>query len=120
MKATILVILACTGVFAGAGVPATGLDAPPASESCDAEPIGVVIETDVQSSCACRILIRSNDRTLFDRGHVTTLSEAREVEGSFRFWTESSGRVLYVYDDVQNLVCRVTNPESVTLVDVLE
>ena len=80
----------------------------------------VVIETDVQSWYPCRLVVMSDRDTVVDRGVVTQLSEKQTFEGSFRFWEESSGRVLYVYDDTQSLVTRVINPTSVTVVEVLE
>ena len=83
-------------------------------------PPGVVIETDVQSSRLCRLVVMSDCRTVVDRGLATRIARQRTYEGSFRFWAEPAGRVLYVYDDTQTLVARVINPTSVTVVDVLE
>ena len=83
-------------------------------------PPAVVIETDVQSSHMCRLVVMCDEATLLDRGTLGELHDEHVFEGSFRFWAEPVGRVLYVYDETQSLVARVVNPTSVTVVDVLD
>ena len=82
--------------------------------------IGVVLETDIQSAKQCRLVVLSNSETVLDHGACDTLRAVHEITGSFRFWQEPAGRVLYVYDDTQSLRCRICNPESVTLVEVVD
>jgi len=82
--------------------------------------MGVVLETDVQSSHRCRLIVVCDDDTILDRGRLTHLAKKQELNGSYRFWQEPIGRVLYVYDDTQTLLCRVTNPACVAVLDLLE
>lgn len=121
MKNTLLILLACTAVFAGFAVPTSWghltVQAEP-RRACTSQ--GVVLETDVQSSHRCRLVVVSDKETVLDRGSLAQLTEQQELDGSYRFWQEPAGRVLYVYDDTQSLVCRVTNPICVTVLDVLE
>lgn len=121
MKITLLILLACTCVFSGFAVPSTwGHLAASEIEHHPCSNMGVVLETDIQSSRICRLVVVSDEDTLLDRGRLTTLEARQEVDGSYRFWQEPAGRVLYVYDDTQSLLCRVTNPTCVTVLEVLE
>lgn len=113
MRVTLFILLACTSVFAGFAVP-SGAEHRPCSK------MGVVLETDVQSSRICRLVVVSDEYTVLDRGRLPGLTKKQELRGTYRFWHEPVGRVLYVYDDSQSLLCRVTNPTCVTVLEVLE
>lgn len=120
MKITLFILLVSSSVFGGFGLPAGWGDAATRAgdESCAAR--GVVLETDVQSSHRCRLTVVSAVGTVVDRGVLPALTRTQELVGSFRFWQEPTGRVLYVYDDTQSLLCRVSNPTCVTVHDVLD
>ena len=121
MQNTLRTLLACSLVVAGFGVPVGWSPrAEPAAAATRAAAVGVVLEGDVESSHRCRLLILSDERTIVDRGAWKSLTKRQEVDGTFRFWEEQAGRVLYVYDDAQNLLCRVTNPDCVAILDVIE
>lgn len=79
---------------------------------------GVVLAGDAQSAVPCRLFIEAGPDTLVDRGVLTTIESGQFSVGSFRFWNEPSGRMLYVYDDVSNFVGRIVNPETVVLLGV--
>ena len=81
---------------------------------------GVVLAGDAQSAVPCRLLVEVGADTVVDRGVLTNLESGQFVVGAFRFWNEPAGRMLYVYDDVSNLVGRVVNPQSVILLGVDE
>jgi hypothetical protein len=80
-----------------------------------AEEAGVVVAIDHESPGPCRLLIESGPETVVDRGSQDLDAPRCAFVGSFRYWEEPSGRMLYLYDDVQNLVGRVVNPERVLL-----
>jgi hypothetical protein len=117
LKLIIVLLCAGSGMFAGFGFPAGGLEA---DEVGCAAPLGVVLETDLQSPELCRLAVVSDADTRLDRGSLRSLAPMTQVVGSFRLLQETQGRVLYVYDDTQSLLCRVTNPASVTLLDVVQ
>ena len=120
MKMTFALVLGSTLILSSFGVPGgvLALREEGAADRCPS--VGVVVETDVQCSKPCRLVVTSSSETHVDRGLLASLDPSQEVRGTFRFWDERAGRVLYVYDDAQNLLCRVTNPDSVTVLEVLE
>jgi hypothetical protein len=94
---------------------------PAAPARCDsrANPRGgVLLVGDAESWLPCRILVTAGSATQVDRGLLPDGASTYDVVGSFRYWEEPSGHMLYVYDDVQNLVGRIVNPESVRIVDI--
>ena len=58
--------------------------------------------------------------TVVDRGSITDLGDWHAFVGTFRYWKEPTGRMLYLYDDVSNLVGRIVNPESVVLLSTVD
>jgi len=117
MKTTALVLLACLAVIATFGVP-HGWDRV-SRESVPSDPAmqGATLEANTESGRPCHLKVIFNRNTVVDRGHRRVLEQNQEVHGAYRFWNEAHGSALYVYDDVQNLICRVANPERVLLVD---
>ena len=117
MKTSALVLLACLAVIATLGVP-QGWDRSQREEPAAAPSIdGAALDLNTQSASPCRLKVIFDRDTIVDRGDHDALKGNREVSGAFRFWNEAEGSALYVYDDVQNLVCRVRNPSGVLLVD---
>ena len=78
---------------------------------------GRLLCTGAESGSACHLVVKTGSRTILDRGHAATGSERYDFTGSYRYWEEPVGRVLYVYDDAQNLVARVVNPHTVAQLD---
>ena len=117
MKILLLIVLSWTGLMTMVGFPAEW--SPNAANAATTAP-GVFVETDVQSSRICQLLVVTDEDTILDRGSLRTLDEQQRVVGSFRYWAESTGRVLYVYDETQSLLCRISNPVSVTLIDLVD
>jgi len=117
MKIMLLTLLSWTGLMTMVGFPAEWT--PNAANAATTAP-GVFVETDVQSSHICQLLVVTDKHTVLDRGSLRTLDEQQRVVGSFRYWAESAGRVLYVYDETQSLVCRINNPVSVVLLDLVD
>ncbi len=120
MKITLLILLACVGVMAVVGMPA-GWDhtyvAPPQPETALA---GTPLTCDVLSSRPCHLEVASGPRTVVDRGRLDLPAEHARVTGTFRYVQEQQRTVLYVYDEVQDLRCRVVNPAAVLLLDVVD
>lgn len=134
MKTAVLLLCAALGVVAMFAVPSMGdgsegsASAPTASPSTPAElppepaaPEAHVSGEDVDAGTrcadACRLVVLRGADTVVDRGTMTLAPTAHVLEGSYRYQHESLGRVLYVYDDVQNLVVRVVNPVRVLRYD---
>ncbi len=118
MKITLLILLACVGVMAMVGMPAgweRTYEPPAEPETALA---GTPLACDVQSSRPCHLRVDPGPETVVDRGPVSKLSAQHDLHGTFRYVQEQDHRVLYVYDDVQNLSCRVVDPAAVTLVDL--
>jgi hypothetical protein len=120
MKTMLLLLLSCSCVFAMGGLAEGWLPPGPASLEGAYETPGLVIETGVQCSKPCRLVVMPTEYTVVDRGLTEGLDETRVFEGTFRYWREPTGCVLYVYDEARALVARVVNPDSVTVVEVLE
>lgn len=117
---TLLILLACVSVMAVVGVPAgwdRTYEAPPEPETVLN---GTPLYCDVQSSRPCLLRIQPGENTQILGGRLATLDPEQKIEGTFRYWNESGHRSLYVYDDVQNLVARIVDPEHVLLVDLSE
>ena len=79
-------------------------------------PKGVLLG-EAASAGPCTIRVEPGLDTHVDHGPLGALTATRTFEGGFRYWEEPVGQVLYVYDDVQNLVGRIVNPRSVRLLD---
>ncbi len=120
MKITLTLLLACAALVGVVGIPAGWERLPAEVERSETAPAGVVLDVNVQSAKPCHLVVQSDEGTMVDRGAVATLEARHEFTGSFRYWEEPMGRVLYIYDDAQSLVGRVLNPHSVTLVDRAE
>jgi len=80
---------------------------------------GTPVDCDTFSGRPCRLVVRPGPDTVVDRGHLGVLSAPREVTGSYRYQQEREHRVLYVYDELQNLVGRVVDPGAVVLREAL-
>ena len=80
-------------------------------------PAGEALDTGTLCADACRLVVLRDEHTFVDRGLLQLTSPAHVVEGSYRYQHEPLGRVLYVYDDAQNLVGRVVNPAQVLRFD---
>jgi hypothetical protein len=120
MKTSALVVLACLAVIATLGVP-QGWDR---SQRDTAQrgllSGGALLDLNTECSSPCRLRVLFDRDTIVDRGDHSALEGSREVRGAFRFWNEAQGSALYVYDEVQNLICRVRNPSGVVLIDPLQ
>ena len=120
MKTSALVVLACVAVIATLGIP-HGWDRAQRDAARRSPPSGgAVLDLNTECSSPCRLRVLFDRDTIVDRGDRSALEGNREVRGAFRFWNEAQGSALYVYDEVQNLVCRVRNPSGVVLVDPLQ
>jgi hypothetical protein len=99
-----LVLVVALPAFKAGGTPTT-VEAPRSDTS------GLV--GNVESGTPCRLVVDVGPETAFDRGRLADLHEETIAAASFRYWQESAGPVLYVYDDVQDLVGRIVNPACV-------
>ena len=118
MKLMIALLFATTAGLSGVDLPLKAGGCTPDAACSGGSVVGVVLETNVQSSKSCRLAVLSDEDTVADRGTRTALSPREEFTGSFRYWHEGHTRVLYVYDDAQNLISRVLNPEAVMVIGV--
>ena len=143
MKSAVLLLCAALGVVAVFAVPSVGrtprgeaprveADAPApalepaAREATPTEPTpieahvsGEDVDAGTRSAEACRLVVLRDEHTVVDRGTIHLDPTAHVLEGSYRYQDEPLGRVLYVYDDVQNLVTRIVNPVRVLRYDTL-
>jgi hypothetical protein len=117
MKLMIALLFASTAGLSGFDLPLQAGGCTPDAACSGGSAVGVVLETDVQSSKICHLAVLSDAYTVADRGTCTALSARQEFTGSFRYWHEAETRMLYVYDDAQNLVCRIQNAEAVIVMD---
>ena len=118
MKTTVFLVIATLAVAATLAVPSfvepTPEPRPP--QARDVPAASVLLEAEACSGAPCRIIVEPGLDTRVDRGTERALSSTKTFTGGYRYWEEPVGRVLYVYDDVQNLVSRVVNPRSVWIV----
>ncbi len=142
MKTAVLLLCAALGVVAMFAVPSMGdgsrgsasapshgaaapvAPAPEAPAETPTPPVapeahvsGEDVDAGTRCADACRLVVLRGADTVVDRGTMTLAPTAHVLEGSYRYQHESLGRVLYVYDDVQNLVVRVVNPVRVLRYD---
>ena len=118
MKIALLILFACVGVMAMVGMPAGWERVNEAPAEAETARAGTPLACDVQSSRPCHLRVDPGPETVVDRGPVRSLSAHHDLYGTFRYVQEQAHRMLYVYDDVQNLSCRVVDPAAVTLVDL--
>ncbi|MDF1700519.1 MAG: hypothetical protein P1V36_05105 [Planctomycetota bacterium] len=128
MKTAVVLLVACAAILAVFAVPRL---APPAIvEARDPnlvptpmprgetpELAGEDVDPGTADGNSCRLVVLSQPATIADRGTLAALGEAHTLQGSYRYQEEPLGRVLYVWDDVQNLVTRIVNPARVLRFD---
>lgn len=73
----------------------------------------VALTTNAEHHGPCRLLVELCAESVLDRGARTTIEHGEVLVGSYRYWDEAGGTMLYVYDEVGNLITRVRNPQSV-------
>ena len=117
MKTPALIVLALAFLVGVVALPAGPRGPTGPSESPDDGSPGVLLAQNTDSGITRRILVEAGPQTVLDRGTLAELAPRQALEGTFRFWEETSGPVLYVYDDVQNLTGRIVNPAAVRLLD---
>lgn len=118
MKTSAFLVLAALAVAATLAVPSL-LDPAPEPRSARAPETrarGILLDGEACSGAPCRIVVEPGLDTRIDRGIEQLISTTKTFTGGYRYWKEPVGRVLYVYDDVQNLVSRIVNPRSVRVV----
>lgn len=105
-----VVFIATFGIslaFAAAASGDSPVDATPKSST------PVALSKNTVSHSSCHLLVERTAETVLDRGTLSCLPADGHIAGSFRYWDEDGGTMLYVYDDVGNLITRVRNPQSV-------
>ncbi len=114
MKTPLLIAVAAAGLLLTFAIPRLG-----GSCGCPrSEGSGVVeapLPCDSVGGEPCRLLVESGPETVVDRGHLGALKDQQELYGVYCYQQEQEHRVLYVYDEVQNLVGRVVDPAAVTV-----
>lgn len=115
MKTPLLIGAAAIGLALTFAVPQFG-------GACDRRTPGdaeaaVPLALDTVSSQPQFLRVEAGPETAVDRGHLGNFHTRRMLSGAFRYQQEREHRVLYVYDEVQNLVARVVDPASVTILD---
>ena len=113
MKPNLLVLACVAALVLVAAVP--GLVARAPSAEAPKAPVPG-LRGNLESSVPCRLAVEIGPRTSVDRGTLAPLRDGLIPAASFRYWQEPAGPVLYVYDDVQDLVGRVVNPVRVRVV----
>ncbi|MHC5010204.1 MAG: hypothetical protein ACYTG6_04535 [Planctomycetota bacterium] len=113
MKPSPVSLLACLAIVAAFVLPsAPALSdevAPPSPASFQ----GRVLSEDAESDAPVRLLVEVGPATRVDRGPRGSWVPGQVFVGTYRYWEEPAGRMLYLYDDVQNLVARVVDPAGV-------
>lgn len=126
MKIAVALLVACAGVLAVFAVPR--ITPPTIVEARDPhlvptpmqempEVAGEDVDPGTADGHSCRLVVLSQPETVTDRGTLPPLGDAHSLQGSYRYQDEPMGRVLYVWDDVQNLVTRIVNPARVLRFD---
>lgn len=115
MKVTLIIAVSLLLIVAAMALPVLE-DRGASPCACRAAP-GRVLESGEASGELCRLVVESGPETAMDRGGLAQVGQRLEVVGRYRYWDEPQGRILYVYDDVQDLVGRFVNPRSVRIVD---
>ena len=114
MKIPLLIVAATVGVALTFAIPQFGGACDvrtQAASSAELEPLAL----DTTSAHPQRLRVEAGPETAVDRGHLGNFHTPRELCGAYRYQQEREHRVLYVYDEVQNLVARVVDPASVTV-----
>ncbi len=115
MKRPVVAALVFAGVFSISLVVAatasgdTGCSSDPASCESGALCLGSTAHTPHE------LIVEAGEYTEVDRGRLSALPHDGFLVGSYRYWAEEGGAMLYVYDDVGNLIARVRSPASVTV-----
>jgi len=119
VKIPFLIVVAVTGLALTVAVPDFGGSG---EQRTQARPEGATspVPCDTLSAHPCTLVVQPGPATRVDRGHLGALSAPRELHGAYRYHQEQEHRVLYVYDDVGNLVGRVVDPEAVMLREPLQ
>ena len=113
MKTQLFLVLAILAVVSTVAVPSFVGRGEQTLNPPGPEARGELLLGDASSFKPCRIVVEAGLDTRTDRGLLPPIATTKTLEGGFRYWEEPIGKVLYVYDDVQNLVGRVVNPRSV-------
>ena len=82
-------------------------------QATDASVGPIALATNTESHKPCQLLVELCAESVLDRGAIRTLDHGEVLVGSYRYWDEAGGSMLYVYDEVGNLITRVRNPQSV-------
>ena len=116
MRTSLLLVLTCTLIglcLALPEAPSGAAGGTPTSGEIRAEAGG---EWALANGRPCRILVEGGADTRLNRGTLPRLDETTILVGTYRYWTEPAGPVLYVWDDVQNLTARILKPAAVRIV----
>ncbi len=118
MKIPFLLVVAAVGLALTVAVPNFG-------GSCGRPSVTPAVATtpvpcDSASAHPCTLVVEAGPATVVDRGHLSDLAPRQELHGAYRYQQELEHRVLYVYDEVQNLVGRVVDPEAVLVREPLQ
>ena len=117
MKTTVLLLLAVAALILVAALPAwRQVPERTASAPASQHKAAVLVGT-IEWGAPCDLEVVVGPETVFDRGLLTAAQSAKITAGSFRLCEESWGKVLYVYDEAQDLLGRVVNPDRVRMVD---
>ena len=115
MKIPLLVGITVAGLALTLAVPRFGGACDRRSGSATGSP-GTPVACDTVSGHPCTLVVKPGPATVVDRGHLVALRAPQEIHGTYRYQQELEHRVLYVYDEVQNLV----DPEAVMLREPLQ
>ena len=115
MKTTVLLLLALVALILVAALP--GWRQVPERTAHAPQHKAAVLVGAIEWGVPCELEIAVGPETVFDRGRLTKAQSAKVAAGSFRFCEESWGKVLYVYDEAQDLLGRVVNPTCVRMLE---
>ena len=117
MKVTLILTASLLALLAVAGLPAFDGSEGVVTPRTPAAAPGRLLEGGEASGAPCRLVVEGGPRTRVDRGALRSVGTRREIVGAYRYWDEPQGRILYVYDDVQDLLGRIVNPRAVRVLD---
>lgn len=113
MKRSIAISVAFVAAF-GISLAFAAVASGDSPDSAAARPsTPVALSENTVSHAPCHLVVELCMESSLDRGPLTSLPQGGELTGSFRYWDEDGSTMLYVYDDVGNLLTRVRNPQSV-------
>lgn len=119
MKIPFLLLVAAVSLVLSVAVPdfgGSGDHKTPAKPEVATTPV----PCDTASAHPCTLMVEPGAATIVDRGHLGAITTHQRLHGAYRYQQEREHRVLYVYDEVQNLVGRVVDPEAVLLLEPLQ